>query len=103
MQKIKDMLLPNFNVRSSGGAFGAFNSGVSGALWSGAELVNQISGKTSRSGRTCAKERKGIAAIAWRLAYAHGLGRMTYCGRRERFDGVFFHIGLMVTVTCSET
>ena len=60
LELIGNVLLPNFSVRSSGGASRSLKSGGLGAIWSGIELVNHTSGKTSRSGRTWARERHGV-------------------------------------------
>lgn len=59
------MLLPNFNVRSSGGASLGLVPDCSGARRGGLELVNQISGKMSRFDWTCAKERHGEQKLVW--------------------------------------
>ena len=63
----EDVLFPSFRVRSSGGGWlgeGLVSlSLLSGARRGGLELVNQISGKTSRSERTWARARHGMSGV----------------------------------------
>ena len=53
----RDVLLPSFKVRSSGGASSGWAPDFSGARRSGLELVNEISAKMSRFDWTCASDR----------------------------------------------
>lgn len=110
----EDVLFPSFSVRSSGGGWlgeGLVSLSLSGARRGGLELVNQISGKTSRSERTCARARHGMSGVGvgvgcWLRCLklgAKACGFKPCLGARTRCRRDVFLIRMMVTVACGKT
>ena len=92
-----DVLFPSFKVRSSGGGWSLGEGLVSLSLLSGkrrggVELVNQISGKRERSGRTWARARHGMRGVdvgggcwlRWLKLGARACGFKPCLGKRTR-------------------
>lgn len=61
----EDVLFPNFMVRSSGGGSSGLWEISEGVRQGGLELVNHISGNTSRVACTWARERHGKRIEGW--------------------------------------
>lgn len=97
-----DVLLPSFSVRSSGVGVLSGLLPLSAPERRGLELVNHISGKTSRSGRTWASERHGEKKVGRReRGWIKGRGvdgevLRLWRFKRRRLDGVSFLMCLLV-------
>ena len=106
----KDVLFPSLSVRSSGGGWlweGLVPFSLSGERRGGLLLVNQISGKTSRSERTWARARRGMRGVGcWLRCLKFGAkarGFRPYLGARTRCRRDVFLIRMMVTLACGKT